>query len=232
MVVAAILGLAAIWADKASKAPRPPVGFTTSLPVFWAESDTLIIEPGDASHTHWLRGWLEQRYAVTLLDLVSQDNMLSLDRLILAQPRPLQPAEFAALDGWVRAGGRVLIFADPVLTEDSHYPLGDPRRPQSDALMSPLLARWGLEQVVEDQPLDLRRVPLLGGDADIRMAGRFRAIAGGAADCVLEDNALLAQCAVGKGRALIIGDAAMLELRAGSPVDRAAIERLTRAAFE
>ena len=64
---------------------------------------------------------------------------------MMIQPRPLSPQENVALDNWVAAGGRLLLFADPALTEDSAFAIGDRRRPQDVVLLSPILARWGLE---------------------------------------------------------------------------------------
>lgn len=234
--LAVVAGLAALWAARVEHAPKPAIGLMTSLPVYWAEDDRLLAAPGDTSGSHWLRRWLDTRFAVRLLDTLSETGtgmqLSSVDRLILAQPRLLQPSEFVALDEWVRRGGRVLIFADPVLTEESRYPIGDPRRPPVDALLSPILARWGLKQSVSDQPFDVQVVQVLGGKVEIQMAGQFHPVTGGTAQCRLSERGLLAECRIAKGRAVIFSDAAMLSADAGNPTNRAALERLARAAFE
>lgn len=234
--LAVVAGLAALWAARVEHAPKPAIGLMTSLPVYWAEDDRLLAPPEDSSASHWLRRWMDTRFAVRLLDILSDTGtgtqLSSVDRLILAQPRLLQPSEFVALDDWVRRGGRVLIFADPVLTEESRYPIGDPRRPPVDALLSPILTRWGLEQRVSDQPFDVQVAQVLGGKVEIQMAGQFRLLTGGTAQCNLSETALLAECRIGRGRAVIFGDAALLSANGGNPANRAALERLTQAAFE
>ena len=50
------------------------------------------------------------------------------------------------------SGGLLLLFADPLLTGESRYAIGDRRRPQDVALLSPILAHWGLELRFAEQP--------------------------------------------------------------------------------
>ena len=53
----------------------------------------------------------------------------------------------------MRGGGRVLLFADPMLTRHSAFALGDRRRPQDVVLLSPILARWRLELQFDESHL-------------------------------------------------------------------------------
>lgn len=131
--------------------------------------------------------------------------------LVMAQPRPLSPDENVALDDWVRGGGRVLLFADPMLTADSAFALGDRRRPQDIALLSPILARWGIElRFHEDQPPGEREVPLLDAMMPVNLAGYF-IVRDKAADCALQAAALVVRCRIGAGHLVAIADAALLE---------------------
>ena len=49
--------------------------------------------------------------------------------LLAAQPQALTAERLVALDDWVRAGGRLVLLADPSLRWESSRPLGDRFRP-------------------------------------------------------------------------------------------------------
>ena len=107
------------------------------------------------------------------------------------------------------------MFADPMLSGKSRFPFGDRRRPQAVALLSPILARWGLELLfAEDQPAGIRNRAVGEIALPVAMAGHFvqRSAAGGAeAACTLLADGLVARCTIGAGRALILADATVLE---------------------
>ena len=201
-VLAALLGACA----PAAESPPDTIALFTSLPILWRESESLT----DAldGQSHWAARVLREAGELTAPDtLESLDPRIGL--LVMAQPRPLSPAENVALDGWVRAGGRVLLFADPLLTAHSDFPLGDRRRPEGTVLLSPILSRWGLELVWDEgQPAGLRPVSLLGRVLPVDQAGRF-VVRGGA--CTLLAGGLAVRCAVGKGSVLAVADAALLD---------------------
>ena len=192
---------------------QPPLGLMSTLPIYWNEavafSDLLDRDQG----ANWVRAVLERDHAIEPLDVLTPETLAPLDRLILAQPRALSPEENVALDDWVRAGGRVIVFADPMLTHHSEYSLGDPRRPHDVALLSPILARWGLELEMDARQSDEERVvDAFGLSIPVRISGTFAARdEGGDADCALSENRLIARCAIGKGRSLLIADAAVLD---------------------
>lgn len=132
--------------------------------------------------------------------------------LILVQPRMLSPQELVALDDWVRAGGRTIIFADPALQWPSEFPLGDNRRPLFTSFLSPLFKHWGLELVMpmetdEEQATD---VAVGGQSLSVVSHGNWVQKAGKGA-CRIDPSMLVANCKVGKGRAILIADADMLE---------------------
>jgi hypothetical protein len=133
--------------------------------------------------------------------------------LLLAQPRAFAPRELASIDNWVRQGGLVLILADPALQWGSLYPLGDKRRPLFTSMLSPLLNYWGVELVLplEDEgPASLRKI----GVFNIRTVtpGEWLPKQSTAKNrCAILAKGLLADCRIGKGRAILVADADFLD---------------------
>lgn len=228
--LAATLSLAMGLSGCGDHGPSPPdrtIGLATSLPIVWRETGEMAeLLDSDAS-PHWARAVIEKYGKLQPLDSLSPEGgALPLEKealLILAQPRPLSPEENVALDDWVRAGGRVLLFADPMLTAESGFPLGDPRRSEDIVLLSPILARWGIQlQFEEDQPLGERDVPLLGGTIPVNLAGRFVPLREDTG-CVFDEGAHLSvHCKIGEGAVLAIADAALFE---DSASDRIALRK-------
>jgi hypothetical protein len=167
----------------------------------------------------WVLTALRERgRVVPLYTLAEKAGALPLPRdgvLVLAQPRALTAQENVALDAWVQGGGRVLLFADPMLTAPTRFSPGDPRRPQDVALLSPILARWGLAlEFDEAQPAGERRVGLREGALAVNLAGRWRKVGMNGetvGTCTIEALGLLADCRAGKGRIVALADAAVLE---------------------
>ncbi|MGH6785957.1 MAG: ABC transporter [Novosphingobium sp.] len=157
---------------------------------------------------HWAREVLARRGVIAPLDRLVGPELARIERLVIAQPRPLAPDENVALDAWVRGGGHVLLFADPALTEPSAFGIGDPRRPQDLVLLSPILGRWGLALIFdEDAPGGERSAEILGMAVPLDRAGVFH-LAG--ANCRLWGEGVAASCRVGKGRVVALADAAVL----------------------
>ncbi len=213
MATAALLAACGL-ADAVAAKPR--LGLLTTLPIYWAEAAGVEeMLAGDAPPP-WPRGVMEERFVPVPLDSLTGDAGLgSVDLLLLAQPRPLTAAENVALDNWVRSGGRVVLFADPMLTGHSRFHIGDRRRPQDVVLVSPILARWGLAlEFVEDQPEGERTVAAFGRPVAVNLPGRLRREPGGAQpgdDCALIAEGLGARCTIGEGSVVVIADAALLE---------------------
>jgi hypothetical protein len=115
----------------------------------------------------------------------------------------------------VRDGGRVLLFVDPMLTALTEFAPGDPRRPQDVAMLSPILARWGLTlEFDEAQPAEERTIAVNGEAVPVHLAGQLRPSgkAGDAvAKCGIKARGLIADCRSGKGRIVALADAALLE---------------------
>ena len=208
-----LLGLG-ITAQRAAIGTGKPVALFTSLPIIWTEQAGVRDMLASTGSAHWARAVIERRGRIVALDTLVGQSGLGLsayDRAIIAQPRPLAPEENVALDNWVRNGGRLLMFADPLLTGESAFAIGDRRRPQDVVLLSPILARWGLELRFDDaQPSGERESA--GEGLLVNLPGHFAALPGGHdARCDLGEGALVARCRIGKGRAVIVADAALLE---------------------
>lgn len=206
-------------------AQRPVLGLFTTLPIYWSEATGVADLLAHGQGEPWVRTAIERRYRLRPLDLLEpakagqDDPLRAYDYLLLAQPRALSPAENVALDAWVRRGGNLLLFADPMLTAQSIHPLGDARRPQDVALLSPILGHWGLRlEFDEAQPIGERSVPLFGAAVTVALAGRLVGAKAQGASCRIGAQGLVAQCRIGRGRALIVADAALLD-SAARPVE-------------
>jgi len=170
-VAAALLCLgSACHADEApaaDPAELPELGIMGTIPIYWGESAGFGDVLAGKGTPHWAKAQLEAHYRLLPLDMLSPDSLDGLDFLLLAQPRALSPAENVALDDWVRAGGRLLLFADPLMTGGSSFPIGDRRRPQDVALISPILDHWGLSMAFDDErEPGYALVPAMGYGAD------------------------------------------------------------------
>jgi hypothetical protein len=202
--------LAYAFTRPAPDGPKPSLGLMTTLPLQWSDGGVEADLAEDAQpHPAFAR--LSQSYDVQPLDDVR--DLAGRRMLLLAQPRAFSPAELVQLDSWVRKGGRILILADPALQWGSLYPLGDKRRPLFTSMLSPLFAHWGLELVLpiaDAEPMAIRKI----GKLSIRTQtpGEWLKIGrGGSARCALEQSGLLADCKIGKGRALLVADADLLD---------------------
>jgi ABC-type uncharacterized transport system len=191
---------------------KPALGLMTTLPLQWSEGGIEADLAVDAKpHPAYAR--LQERYDVRSLDSFDTLDQRPLSLMLLAQPRALAPAELVKLDNWVRGGGKLLILADPALQWGSLYPLGDKRRPLFTSLLSPLFSHWGLELVLpmlDQQEVTLRKID--GLNIRTQTLGEWLPKAGKAsAKCEVAEHKLLADCRVGKGRALLVADADLLD---------------------
>lgn len=200
---------------------KPRLGLFTSLPIIWGEAGDIrdfIDSPG---RPDWVRTELETRFDLVPLDTLESEALAGLDRILLAQPRPLAPSENVALERFVTNGGTVLIMADPWLTRHSQFGLGDPRRPQDIALLSPILGRLGVEMQFDEAQAEGER--WIGEGVErfpVNLSGHFRAGDPLAAkgECDISANGLRAQCTAGEGQAYLFADAAILDWEPAEPV--------------
>lgn len=167
-------------------ADRPTLVLLTSLPLVFGESFGL-----DGGGSPALN-WLEDRYNVLPIGIADAASLKDRKLLLMAHPRA-QPAEvLVELDQWVRNGGHVLLLADPKLDWPSERPLGDKLRPPPAFADTGLLMHWGLE--LEAPPLNSE------GTAGTLSGNK----------CRIEDDGLVAHCAIGRGQATVIADADFL----------------------
>lgn len=191
-----------------------PVGLFTTLPILWSENADIGAELNPNAPQHWARAILARGGPIEPLDQLSRgEGRGSLDRvhrLVIAQPRVLGPQENVALDEWVKGGGRLLLLADPALTEHSDSAIGDPRRPQAVVLLSPILSHWGLQLRIDDaQQFGEVDREVMGVKLPVNLPGHF--VTEGQASCRLWSNGLAVTCKIGKGRVVALADAAVIE---------------------
>lgn len=229
-LVLAVFAAIGLLARGQEPAPGSPLGLFTTLPILWADSPDLTAALKSDAATHWARGTLSRRGAIEALDTLTPQALGPLHRLVMAQPRALTPAENVALDDWVNAGGRLLLLADPALTEESAFPLGDPRRPQAVALLSPILGRWGLDLLFDDhQPFGRKTREVMGHAVPVNLPGKLATR--GQSNCRLWGEGLAVTCAIGKGRVVVLADAALIERDDPSGEGEKAFSWLLDAAF-
>jgi hypothetical protein len=195
-----------------AQAAKPALGLMTTLPLQWSEGGIEADLAGDAqAHPAYVR--LQEQYDIRPLDSFDALDKSPLSLMLLAQPRALAPSELVKLDEWVRSGGRLLILADPALLWGSLYPLGDKRRPLFTSLLSPLFSHWGLELVLpmsDQDAIALREID--GLNIRTRTPGEWLPKTSNAsARCEIATHKLLADCRVGKGRAIVVADADLLD---------------------
>ena len=212
------------------EAERQPLGLFTSLPLLWGEAPGVAELLATPPPPHWAKSFLERDYRLIALDTLHLPTGMRF--LLVAQPRVFSPDENVALDQFVRSGGHLLLFADPMLTWDSAFAIGDRRRPQDTVLLSPILTRWGLElQFDESQPSGAREI----AGIPVNLPGMLALLPKQpgpslATTCRIEAGGLLAKCRIGRGSALIVADAAVLEPD-GQPQQITALNDLIRQAF-
>jgi ABC-type uncharacterized transport system len=213
LVMGLVLLLSALrYLRPEAQGAKPALGLMTTLPLQWSEGG-IEADIADDARPHPAYARLQAQYDVRPLDDFSGLDKQPLALMLLAQPRALAPSELVALDAWVRGGGRLLILADPALQWGSLYPLGDKRRPLFTSLLSPLFSHWGIELVLpmtDAQAVVLREVD--GLSIRTQTPGEWLPKVGEVAvKCEIAPHKLLADCRVGKGRALLVADADLLD---------------------
>jgi hypothetical protein len=202
VVVALLAGLAI--AARQSRQERPALLLLSSLPLVFGE-DFSLDEGGSPALTA-----LERDFTVWPISTASASELGKARLLLLAHPPAQSPENLVSLDRWVRHGGRVLLLADPLLEWPSERPLGDPLRPPPMFNDTGLLAHWGLR-------LD---TPERAGEAKRLLSGQpITAVSPGAlhgAACTLGEAGFIADCRIGRGRAIIVADADWIGPAAGS----------------
>ncbi|MDE1466958.1 Gldg family protein [Aurantiacibacter sp. D1-12] len=219
------------YPDLGPPGDKPPIALMGTVPIYWGEAaDMGELLRGEAQ-LHWARFLIETEARPVPLDYLGAEALAPFDMLLMAQPRGLTGEENVALDAWVRGGGRLLLFADPMMTGESRFGIGDRRRPQDVALLSPILAHWGLElQFDELQGEGLTTVEFIGTGVPVNMRGRIVAREG-ATGCLFHADNVIAQCKFGAGEVLVVADAALTDLAGPYPGAEEALQALLVQAF-
>lgn len=204
-IAAAALAVAAIRRAPATlpsrpAAQRPALLLLTSLPLLFGEDFSL---QGGGSPTVKR---LETRYRVVPISVTSPSELSKGRLLLMAQPPAQTPENLVALDDWVRGGGRVLLLADPLLEWPSKLPLGDPLRPPPMFADTGLLAHWGLRLDAPDQ----RGIVVVGVDVYPMVYVSPGRLVAAHSNCVLSRTDIVADCKIGRGRAVVVADADLL----------------------
>lgn len=203
---------------------KPKLGLFTTLPIYWGEAgDITAMLDGDAE-PDWVRTELETRFEIVPLDTLEPEALEGLERVLLAQPRPLAPSENVSFDRYLANGGRAVILADPMLTRHSEYGIGDYRRPQDVVLLSPIFQRLGIELVFDERQSEGERFMRQSGvNFPVNLAGRFveRDTGEPSRRCTALEDGLIAQCINGEGEAYLYADAALLDWEGEKPVPEA-----------
>lgn len=232
-IIAGLVALAVVFwpgaTDPEVSVERHKLALMTSLPIFWPEGGDIASLLDGTGETPWVRESLEQRYEMFPLDTLSASSegeagpLNEFDRLLLAQPRGLSASDNAALDAWVRDGGRLLYLLDPMLTGHYAVPVGDPSHPTLVGLIPPVIQRWGLTMQYRDrQPFELREVSYGEGVLPVQLAGDLLLMENteglseeqlaARGDCTLLGDGIAASCKIGKGQVFVLADAALLEM--------------------
>lgn len=196
-------------APAAPAAPMRRLAILTSLPIIWGEGDVSDILGGRVRGAD-IHPILQRAYAVQPIDRIDRATLAGQTLLMIAQPRALDPTELVMLDDWVRGGGHALLLADPALAWPSRWPLGDRRGAPPVTLLDPLLTHWGLG-IAAPGNAHAPVVRMIGGARlESQGIGRFTRKHGG---CALTAEGLIADCRIGRGRALLVADADLLDAR-------------------
>jgi hypothetical protein len=183
---------------------RPTLLLLTTLPLVFGEDFSTEHTGSPALKA------LQSRYRVVPISVTDPAELAKGRVLLMAQPQA-QPAEdLVALDRWVRRGGRVLLLADPVLEWPSDRPLGDALRPPPMFMEMGLLSHWGLRLDAPDRPGE--REGKLGGFGVVTESPGLLS-----GTCPISADRLVAHCSIGKGRATVVADADLLDIKRLGP---------------
>lgn len=203
-------------AERQAPGTRPPLALLTGLPLAFGETFTLAPAPSPVLST------LQGAFRVRLVDGPEATGRGGL--MLAAQPRALTAERLVALDAWVRAGGRLLLLADPRLTWPSDRPLGDRQRPPYSFADTGLLAHWGLRSEASPAgattPVSFH---LSGLTVQSDSPGRLTSTGG---PCLVATDARTAGCRLGRGRALVVADADFLRFPGGAEAVVASLKAL------
>lgn len=218
LLLVLLLGAAAFWlwhGRKAAPSENEPLVLMSSIDLRWGEAEFGALAKGEVEPDPLYKR-LEETRKIIAADNIAQLQASKAKVALLVQPRAFAPEELVRLDQWVRAGGRLLFFADPALQWPSDFPIGDPARPLFTSMHSPLFNHWGIELVLPvDAEASTAEAQIDVGQYAIRTlsAGQWQPLpAGKGSDghCRIAGEAMIAECRPGKGQVILVADADLL----------------------
>ncbi|HEX4873825.1 MAG TPA: hypothetical protein VFV06_02900 [Sphingorhabdus sp.] len=214
LLIGLLAGIAAFWYWRAPSHPmdRQPLVLMSSIDLIWGEAEFGEIARGEGKSDPLFER-LNRGRKIVAADNVAQLQATKAKVAMLVQPRPFAPEDLVRIDKWVRAGGRLLFFADPALQWPSNLPTGDPARPLFTSMHSPLFTHWGVELVLPiDADASSAEVEINLGNRQIRSLspGQWQSLPSGTGSCRLAQGGFVAECRPGKGQAILVADADLL----------------------
>lgn len=210
LLSAVLLALLLGCGKPVDKRDNQPMLVATGLPLFLGEGGVGAILQ-EADQRAGIVRKLSEEHTLIPVDILDRAALARGGQLLLIQPRALSGEELVALDEWVRAGGRALIFADPSLVWPSELAIGDARRAPAITLLDPLLSHWGLILDFGEESPEMSASATIGGfQVQVAGGGRWRTTGH---PCTVEERGLVADCTLGRGRALLVADADLLDDR-------------------
>lgn len=187
-------------------APKPRVTMMTSLPIVWSNAKNVAEALAAKTPVDPAFAILDQYTRLSPVDSLTDAQLAQTDVLFLAHPRAMAPADLVRVDIWVRGGGRALILADGLSGWEPPFALGDSRNPPITSLLTPLLDHWGIGLAA---PSDAAPLMVQTRTSRVRLhsPGRFDHIP---PKCLDRADAIILQCRLGKGEAILVADADLL----------------------
>lgn len=153
---------------------------------------------------------LSRSFQLRAIDSPDLASLRAVGRLLVIQPYGLTPEALVFLDGWVRAGGQLVMFADPAMRWNDDAAAGHAL--PGNVAVRPILTHWNL--VLHDarpvpnghDPVE-RRLLSTGRMVQLAQPGYLDATS---PDCVVAERGLIARCRIGRGQATVVADADML----------------------
>jgi hypothetical protein len=192
-------------------AARPVWHVHSAIPLFLGDGGIQNALQGKDG-TSPLISRLQSEHKLVPLDVLTEESLARVSHVFLLQPSALPPEELVAFDAWVRGGGRVIIFADPDMVWPTKAALGGPGAPPPSTLLDGLFRHWGLRLNGMRGETSVGKGTVFGAAVVTVNPGQW-VVTGSDQACKISDAGLAARCKLGKGVAILVGDADLADPR-------------------